>query len=267
MTIRADEKEREITGKSLLRYPGGKTRAIAAITQFFPKDMTELCSPFFGGGSIELCLAAKGVKVCGYDIFNPLVEFWQCVIRKPEALADEVNKYYPLTKERFYQLQKDQRKLRTKMERAAAFYVLNRSSFSGSTLSGGMSPDHPRFTQSSIDRLREFYNPNFSVERKDFTYSLGIHRNTFKYLDPPYLIKLALYGKSGSTHRDFDHDSLRMILIGQGNWIMSYNDCPEIRDMYKGYKIIVPEWKYGMSKNKASNEVLIFSHDLENMVK
>ena len=43
---------------------------------------------------------------------------------------------------------------------AVMFYVLNRTSFSGSTLSGGMASggedDNPRFTESSIQRLRDF---------------------------------------------------------------------------------------------------------------
>ncbi|HXL57664.1 MAG TPA: DNA adenine methylase, partial [Chitinophagaceae bacterium] len=141
------EDKNGFTDKSLLRYPGGKTRGIETIIQYFPANLKEICSPFFGGGSIELYLAAKGIKVYGYDIFTPLVEFWECVIKSPHELAVIVQRYYPLPKELFYQLQQKQTKFRTKLERAAVYYVLNRSSFSGATLSGGMSPGHPRFTE------------------------------------------------------------------------------------------------------------------------
>lgn len=48
--------------RSLLRYPGGKTRGVEFITQFFPKNLDKLLSPFFGGGSIELSIAAKGTE-------------------------------------------------------------------------------------------------------------------------------------------------------------------------------------------------------------
>lgn len=256
-------KNTKLTGKSLLRYPGGKTRAIPNIVPYFPPDLKEMCSPFFGGGSIEIFMAEKGVKVFGYDIFKPLVEFWQMVGRKPSELAHEVRKHFPLSKVDFYQLQKDQETLLTKLERAAVFYVLNRSSFSGSTLSGGMSPDHPRFTETSIKRISDFYNPNFHVEMKDFKESLLFHKDIFSYLDPPYLIPQALYGKDGDTHKGFDHEGLRNVLLKRDNWIMSYNDSPEIRDMYADFKIEIPAWKYGMSSNKSSNEVLIFSHDLK----
>ena len=251
-----------LSDKSLLRYPGGKTRAVDIITRHFPKGIKEMCSPFLGGASIELCVAASGVKVQGYDIFRPLVEFWQCAVKTPCQLSDVVRHYYPLQKEAFYKLQHTQTKFKTKMDRAGVFYVLNRSSFSGSTLSGGMSPDHPRFTESSIERLRHFYNPNLIVNRADFKESITSHKDIFTYLDPPYLIANTLYGKKGDTHKDFDHVGLAKLLRKRNNWIMSYNDCKEIRELYAGHTIITPEWKYGMSANKTSKEVLIFSRDI-----
>ena len=139
------------------------------------------------------------------------------------------------------------------------YYVLNRSSFSGATLSGGMSPDHPRFTKTSIERLRAFYNPNVTVEQSDFKQSLLKHPFTFTYLDPPYLIKSSLYGKKGNAHKDFNHEELSDILKQREHWILSYNDCEEIRKLYDGFHILTPNWKYGMSTDKVSREVLIFS--------
>ncbi len=251
------------TTRSPLRYPGGKTRGIEFITRFFPRNLDKLLSPFFGGGSIELYSAAKGTKVLGFDIFSPLIEFWQCLIDKPNELADEVQKYYPLAKEKFYELQQTQKKYKTKIQRAAVYYVLNRSSFSGATLSGGMSPGHPRFTWTSIERLRNFFNPNFSVARADFKESLLTYPYTFAYLDPPYLIKSSLYGKKGDAHKDFDHFALADILINREHWILSYNDCIEIRDLYSGFHILTPNWKYGMSNDKTSKEILIFSKDFK----
>lgn len=72
------------------------------------------------------------------------------------------------------------------LNRAAVFFVLNRSSFSGITLSGGMSPGHPRFTESAIQRLREFRAPNLTVDSADFKDTLSRFPNDFLYLDPPY---------------------------------------------------------------------------------
>ncbi len=249
--------------KSLLRYPGGKTRAVNIILSLIPKFIDEMCAPFIGGGSVELACTGRGIKVFGYDIFKPLVEFWQSLIDDPHELANHVLKYYPLSKEKFYHLQKVQKSFKTKIERAVVFYVLNRSSYSGSTLSGGMSPGHPRFTLTSIDRIRNFHNPLIKVRNFDFRYSIERHPNMFLYLDPPYLIKNNLYGRNGDAHRDFDHLALFKILDNRDNWLLSYNNCPEILDLYKNYKILFPVWKYGMSNDKNSREVLILSKDIQ----
>ena len=39
--------------KTLLRYPGGKSKAIDLITPFV-KDYDKIVSPFIGGGSLEI---------------------------------------------------------------------------------------------------------------------------------------------------------------------------------------------------------------------
>jgi len=249
---------------SPLRYPGGKSRAVKILKEYIPQDTKELCSPFFGGGSFELYCAQQGINVYGYDVFKPIVEFWQCLISNKNKLANEVKKFFPLSKERFYELQKEQHSFSAKYKRAAAFFVLNRSSFSGSTLSGGMSPGHPRFTQSAIDRLKDFSVENFSVGQLDFNQSIQAHPNILLYLDPPYLIKGSLYGKKGNTHKGFDHYGLLDLLKNRGQWILSYNNCEEIRTMYRDYKILYPEWAYGMSADKKSKEVLILSNDISN---
>jgi DNA adenine methylase len=148
------------------------------------------------------------------------------------------------------------------VERAAAFFVLNRSSFSGTTSSGGMSPGHPRFTQSAIDRLRTFHADNFHVECSDYRDVIPKHDDAFLYLDPPYMNGQALYGIKGDTHKGFDHRALADLLNKRERWIMSYNDSLEIRELYKEQPILSVEWIYGMSKNKQSNEILILSRDL-----
>lgn len=101
------------------------------------------------------------------------------------------------------------------------------------------------------------------MQLADFTESLNKHPNTFAYLDPPYLVKVPLYGRNGNAHRFFDHAQLAAILKERKQWLLSYNDCPEIRELYKDYNIITPEWKYGMTSSRKSNEVLIFSPDLK----
>jgi DNA adenine methylase len=252
----------KISQKSPLRYPGGKSRAVNILLSFIPKDEKEILCPFFGGGSVELACASLGLKVYGSDVFKPLVSFWKEIIKDPLLLAETILKYHPMSKADFSKLQKELPTIQNEHEQGAVFFAINRSSFSGSTLSGGMSPDHPRFNLSSIDRVRCFRINQLEVIESDFKTALSNHPTMFSYLDPPYLIKGTLYGVHGSTHKGFDHESLAAILKNRDNWILSYNDCDSIRNLYKDFKIITPSWKYGMSTDKASKEVIILSHDL-----
>ncbi|MCE2498927.1 MAG: DNA adenine methylase [Nitrosopumilaceae archaeon] len=247
--------------RSPLRYAGGKTRGVETIMKFIPDGET-ICSPFLGGGSVELACANKGMRVDGYDNFKPLVEFWQCILKDPAKLADTVQHHYPLPKEEFYALQKSQGKSKSKYERAARFYVLNRASFSGTTMSGGMSPNHPRFTKSSIDRIRNFEADNLSVRQADFKESIPESEEHFLYLDPPYMLDQKLYGRNGDMHAGFDHEGLAEILKGRDKWILSYNNSEEVRHMYGGYQFYYPKWSYGMSNDKEARELLVLSHDV-----
>jgi DNA adenine methylase len=241
--------------KSPLRYPGGKSRAVKKILPYIPAGITTAASPFCGGASVEIALSNMGVYVNCYDIFDDLIIFWRFLKLWPDKLADNIKKYYPLSRDRFYELQKTN--AGRSLERASIFYVLNRSSFCGTTRSGGMSPDHPRFTEHGIENLRNFkFNGNFIGA--DFSISVSKHRSEFMYLDPPYQIAGDnLYGVKGNHHKGFDHGKLRELLEGCQSWVMSYNDCPEIRKMYDKYKIVELAWAYGMGNSKKSSEILI----------
>ncbi len=254
--------QKKKTIKSPLRYPGGKSRAVNQVLGLLPQGLDTLCSPFVGGASVELaCASERRIRVYGYDAFLPVVNFWQEVLKNPKGLAEQVRKYYPLSRTQFYALQKRYASLTNKQELASAFFVLNRSSFSGTTLSGGMSPGHPRFTENSIDRLQGFSINNFTVEHADFSESIPRHSNDFMYLDPPYANGGNLYGDKGDHHTGFDHEKLASILTARDGWLLSYNDCEQVRDLYSGFKSFRPSWTYGMSNDKKSNEILILSKD------
>lgn len=256
--------------KTVLRYPGGKQRAVKILADYIPADETEVCSPFLGGGSLELyCASVLGMRVFGYDNFAPLAEFWRTLIFRRNLLADRAAEFLPVLKrDDFYRLQKTQMQIADKIRRAAVFFVINRASFSGCTLSGGMSPGHPRFTPSAVARLRQFPSARvrrtFSVQQADFADSINEHPNALIYADPPYMLKSQnLYGARGNGHRGFDHEKLRDILIGRGGrWLLSYNDCERARRLYRGFVMLTPKWRYGMSGDKNSRELLVLSPEL-----
>jgi len=269
--------------KTPLRYPGGKTRGVKHILPYIPEDIPRLCSPFFGGGSLELAVANRGTEVIGYDKMAPLVWFWQALCADNNHLADCVES---LRSE--YQVPIKDKKVITghknvigcskadfelfrkhlkgslifSYEKAAKYYAINRSSFSGATFSGGWSAraSYARFTDSSIQRLRDFKASNFRVDYADFGTSIPWHPRAFLYLDPPYMLeasKNSLYGVDGDLHDTFDHEKLYNMLTKRSDWVMSYNDCKEIRDMYCDRKIVEAAWAYGMNKSKKSSEIII----------
>ena len=249
--------------KSPLRYPGGKTRAVKHILPLILNERpSRVCSPFFGGGSVELALVGADIEVAGYDAFAPLANFWISLLSKQDKLVSEVRKLKAqMTKEFFYALQRRQH--RNGVPGAARFFAINRASFSGSTLSGGMSPKQERFTESAIDRLAEFQAHGLRVRQKTFQESMAVHKGEFLFLDPPYLLgNSRLYGRQGDHHVDFDHQGLAKMLANRKCWIMTYNDHQCVRCKYPGHRIEKAEWAYGMNKSKQSSEIIIFSKDL-----
>ena len=270
--------------KSPLRYPGGKSRAVKEIWKYIkPLEPKTLCSPFFGGGSLEIFCAQEGIKVTGYDKFRPLVDFWQELLENPQRLADKVEKHKPgkFTEKDYKKMQKKHPKTKNHLVNATEFYVLNRTSHSGNPLAVGMAREkkkdgsidtNPRFTMSSIDRLQNFKVENLlSVTCMDFKKSIKKHKKDLMYLDPPYLIESQLYGNDGKIHKNFDHHGLSEILKKdkKKKWILSYNNIDSIRELYKGHTILEPKWSYSMatdkkmSEDKKSRELLIFSKDIK----
>lgn len=258
--------------KSPLHYPGGKTRAISYLANSIPPPEKEpiICSPFLGGGSLELFLVQRGYDVWGYDAFAPLVNFWQQALKDARGLADMVARDYPpdsLGRDEFYQMQRQIMGVEDSQRQAAMYFVINRASFSGVTLSGGMSPGHERFNWNAIERLRRFtpnihppLDPNRGAIRvglADFHSSIPQHPAAFLYLDPPYAIAPTLYGQRGGMHNNFDHAGLAGLLRGRDRWVLSYNDCDLIRDLYAGCSFTKAEWAYGISNGKVGSEVII----------
>ncbi len=242
--------------KSLLRWPGGKTRAVDTLLRLIPAKEKVVISPFFGGGSVEFALAARGVQIYGYDISLPLVNFWNAVFNNAIGVAERVKLYHPLSKERFNQIKADM-KAGVSKDAIAEFYVLNRASFGGAGIYGGFQNNHPRFTDTAIDRLARFKCENIHVSYRDFRDTITQSQGRFMYCDPPYAIDSVLY----EGHAGFNHGDLAMLLKPRPNWILSYNDCDYVRDLYAGHLVIKPKWTYGIGKNKSGRELLIFSKD------
>ena len=102
----------------------------------------EFREPFLGGGSFALEWTKRfpDTKVWVNDLYEPLANFWMELQHDGQALQDKVfsikNKYpdRDTARELFTQAKDDiNNKTLSNLDRAAAFYVTNKCSFSGLT--------------------------------------------------------------------------------------------------------------------------------------
>ena len=254
-----------INNTSPLRYPGGKTRARKKLDEIFndnfnPTNFNVIASPFIGGGSFEFYMQGKyNYNIIANDLFTPLCTFWSCLKHNKNDLVVKSQQYLNPSKEDFNHY-KNTINDGSDIDRAAKYFVLNRSSFSGATLSGGYSKQAAmnRFTQSSITRLSKVNLSNMEIYNLDFEDFLNqLNGTEFIFLDPPYHISSNLYGKNGDLHEDFDHERLHRVISTKSNWIMTYNNDEYIKNLYSDYTIIETSWSYGMNKSKKSSEIII----------
>jgi len=251
--------------KSPLRYPGGKTRACNILDEIINEkgfDKSVVISPFFGGGSFEFFLRTKyDSKLIVNDKFKPLISFWKTVQTRKVELCGELRKLLGVvSKSTFSKMRDTIMKDTDEFIQGYKYFVINRCSFSGATLSGGFSTESSkkRFTESSIKRTEDLDLSNVEFHNLDFTEFLKGKRGLI-FLDPPYYLEQSskLYGNNGDMHENFDHEKLFNAMRLRKNWIMTYNDCEYIRNLYKDYDIRDVNWKYGMNKTKKSSEIVI----------
>jgi DNA adenine methylase len=243
--------------KSPLRYPGGKSRVAKAIADLvLPFD--EYREPFLGGGSVFVRLKQiyPNKRYWINDLYDDLYLFWKAaqfnIERLTEKIAEWKNKY-SVGKELYGFLKTNAKKF-DDLERAAAFFVYNRVSFSGTSLSGGFSEAafKGRFTDSSIDRLRSLAHITNGVNITNFDYETLVKaegQNAFIFLDPPYYsaTKSSLYGKNGSLHKSFDHERFASVMREcPHKWLITYDDCEYIRELFSFANIVAWTLKYGM---------------------
>lgn len=276
---------------SPIRYAGGKSLAVGHVIELLPDTTKRVVSPFFGGGSIEIAMSKElDLEVIGYDIFDILCNYWEFQIEKPGILYRELKKLKPNKKtfEKIRLILNDVWKKRVKLDplTLAVYYVYNFNLSYGPGFMGWSSEiylNDKRYKR-MIENIRDFNPKNLKVEYADFQDIIKKHPNDFLYCDPPYYI-----GKDSKMfkgiypmrnipvhHNGFPHESLRDLLKKhKGGFILSYNNCPTIREYYKEFQQLFPSWQYTMGQGetrigtnrkngngnhiKESHEILIYA--------
>lgn len=262
--------------KSPLRYPGGKSRAIPLMSKLVP-EFNEYREPFLGGGSLFVYLKQKfrNRRFWINDIYKPLYYFWMEMKENTTeliSLIENLKKRYSNGKDLYRYLQENIESFDS-LYQAAAFFIFNRITFSGTTESGGYSEAayQGRFTDSSIKRVRllsSILSDTF-ITNEDYSILLNLEgENVFIYLDPPYYTatKSALYGKNGNLHKFFDHELFaENMRICNHRWLITYDDCEYIRKLFSFANIFQYDLKYGMrnvtnNSNQVGKELFISNY-------
>jgi DNA adenine methylase len=253
--------------KSPLRYPGGKSRVVNYILPYVPLDISEYREAFVGGGSVFL--AVKSLfhrRISEYwinDINLDLYLFWKYAKDNISNLVIETNKFKENYKDgrELYNYLINTDNLHSEFERALRFFIMNRITFSGLMDSGGYSQQafEKRFTQSSVERLNNIspYLSGVNISCVDYEELLmKAGKKVFLFLDPPYFkaVKSKLYGVKGDLHTNFDHERFAYNLKKcEHRWLLTYDDCPEIRKLFNFAEITELEVQYGMNNYKQKN--------------
>lgn len=151
------------------------------------------------------------------------------------------------------------------VRRAAMFLKLLRNSYSSSGKSFASQPFDIRKLFALIQEL-ESRMANVVVENQDFETLIRHYDrpDAFFYLDPPYYSTEDMY-EAGFGNED--HIRLRDILGNiKGRFLLSYNDCPEIRGLYEGFSLFDFSRIHSMAQRyeagKEFKELLIANYDL-----
>lgn len=179
------------------------------------------------------------------DLYEPLYNFW-CVLQKSsEELVcqlDSYKKYYDTSekaRELFAEMKTQMNSIEiSEVQRASAFYVVNKCSFSGLTESSSFSEQASvsNFSLLGIEKLSGYSEiiKNWRITNVDYKQLMDCDRKVFMYLDPPYDIKDNLYGRKGSMHKSFDHDLFAENCKLNMNMPMciSYNASNSVKDRF-----------------------------------
>ena len=265
--------------KTPIRYAGGKSKAYKIITEYIPRlpYPQRIISPFIGGGSLESKWSSElDIPVYGFDIFDALINFWSVLLSRPNDLADRLRELKP-TKEEYEKVKeillrwgytqdmlKDWHTDYYKREPielseldAAAYYFFNHNLSYGPMYLGWMSKIYQ--SQTKWDKMTHYIgsyrNPNLEVCKASFDQIIPNYPNDLIYLDAPYYLKKdddnkmlkGMYPNCNIDvhHTGFNHELLRDLLHNhKGTFILSYNNCETIREYYKDFTLVYPEWHY-----------------------
>ncbi len=225
---------------SFMAWVGGKKALRDEVLARFPRNYKRYIEVFGGAGWV-LFHKPPGNDFEVFNDFNGnLVNLYRCVREQPEALRDELR--YMLNSRLDFEYMKrmlHSQAMLPDVRRAAYYYALIRYSYAAGTSTFGSQPhamwNNFPLIESAAGRLQKVV-----IENKDCVKLIRQYDRpeSFFYCDPPYYNADQYY--EAVSEDGFDHAGLVDALLGiKGKFLLSYNDCPEIRALYDRPGIVV----------------------------
>jgi len=264
--------------KSPLRYPGGKQKIVSKLFPLTPKNIIEYREPFLGGGSVFLHFKQQENEIKHWwinDGYQPVANFWQQVANCSDDTIKMIRalmKDHPDGKDLHKTLRRLYNEFHDEEDTAAAFFILNRCSFSGLTFSGGYSQQafEGRLTESSIKKLSDCSQLLKNVDVTNYDYSELLtkpskngEKGVFIFMDPPYDISSSnLYGESGNMHGNFNHAKFAedCKACWEHRWMITYNDNEYIRTLFNWANIQEIDVTYSLNSTGIQKKELVISN-------
>lgn len=258
--------------KSPLAYLGGKSKLAKIIVERLPKH-TCYVEPFVGGGWVYFTKRPSKNEILN-DADSQLVTFWRVVkSHLPEFLRHL--EFGVVSREEFRRKNKqDPSLLMTDIQRAVRYYEIQKAGYGGKTTGRtfGTSSVRPNSLnyEKVEEKLRETHKRMIRTTIENLDACECIRRYdaeyTLFYIDPPYWAA-DFYAIS---FKENDFIQLRNTLKDiKGKFILSLNDTPEVREIFKDFIIESISTKYSLGNSKVSQttrnverkEVLIYNFE------
>ncbi|WP_019540492.1 DNA adenine methylase [Proteiniphilum acetatigenes] len=270
---------------SPLRYPGGKNKLSAFIAQVCVDNKVNghYVEPYAGGASVALFLLFEGFvkRITINDKDRSIYAFWYSVLNHTNQLCELVQNTDVTIEEwkrqRFVQENKRKANL---LELGFSTLFLNRTSRSGiinAGVIGGINQDGNylidcRFNKEDIiKKIRQIAKnkKNIRLYCKDALKLIdkiqqeADNENTIFYFDPPYYLKASTLYMNHYKENDHKLVSEKIRAIQNVKWIVSYDNVPEIRNLYKDCVKKEYSFKHTAYSIRIGQEILFFSSTIK----
>lgn len=270
---------------SPLRYPGGKGKLSYYLKSIIVENSLHdgtYIEPYAGGSAIALELLIENYmqKIIINDYDPAIYSFWKAIVDDSDSLCSKISES-KISMETWHQSKNiinniDDNSL---IDIAFSTFFLNRTNRSGILKAGviggksqaGTWKMDVRFNKKDlIKRIEKISYFSSKIQVLNYDCIELIEKNIIKndevslfYLDPPYYIKGQDLYRNYYNHND--HVSV-MKAISQSdikNWLVSYDNVDEIKDIYSNYRKKIYSLQYSAQSKIMGSEVMIYSNNIK----